>query len=54
MLAIFLTVLYKIEGQETESLKQHLVQQWSDSSESVTEDFLWMSSSGRTMTQSII
>ena len=54
MLAMFLTVLYKVEGLETEILKQDLVQQWPDSSESVTVDFLWMSSSGRSMTQSMI
>ena len=54
MLAMFLTVLYKVEGLETEILKLDLVQYWSDSSESVTVDFLWMSSSGRTMTQSMI
>ena len=30
------------------------MQQWSDSSESVTVDFLWMPSSGRTITQSVV
>ena len=38
MLAMFLTVLYKVEGLETETLKWDLMQQWSDSSESVAVD----------------
>ena len=49
MLAMFLAVLHKVEGIETETLKHELVQYWSDSSESATVDFLWVSSSGRTI-----
>ena len=33
MLAMFLTVLYKVEGIETEILQYDLVQWWSDTSE---------------------
>ena len=54
MLAMFLTVLYRLEGFETETLKLDLVQLWSDSTESITVDFLWMSSSGRSIAQSMI
>ena len=39
MFAMFLSVLYRVEGLETETLKYDIMQQWCDSSESVTVDF---------------
>ena len=53
MLAVFLTVLRIVEGLETEALNSDFIRYWSDSIESVTVDFLWMSSSGGTITHSI-
>ena len=37
------TVMYVVEGLETESPKLDFMQQWSDSSESVIVDFIWLS-----------
>ena len=36
---MFLTVLYEVEGLETETWKLDLVHYWSDSCESITVDF---------------
>ena len=54
MVEMFLIVLYKKEGLETDALKLNLEQYWSDSCVTVAIVILWMSSSGRTITQTMI
>ena len=51
---MFLTILYVVDGLETEALKYDFIEKWSDSYESVTVDVLWILLSGRTTTHPMV